>query len=62
MKKLIVIALLSAAPLFLSAADAPKKTIAITGARLLTVSHGIIENGTLVMADGKSQQSANLAK
>ena len=53
MKKLIVIALLSAAPLFLSAADAPKKTIAITGARLLTVSHGIIENGTLVMADGK---------
>ena len=53
MKKLIVIALLAAAPLFLSAADAPKKTIAITGARLLTVSHGIIENGTLVMADGK---------
>src|SRR5579862_4144035 len=29
------------------------KVIAITGARLLTVSHGTIENGILVMADGK---------
>ena len=27
--------------------------IAITGGRLLTVSHGTIENGVLVMADGK---------
>ena len=33
MKKLIVIALLAAAPAFLSAADTPKKIIAITGAR-----------------------------
>jgi imidazolonepropionase-like amidohydrolase len=31
----------------------PPKVIAITGGRLLTVSHGAIENGTLVMADGK---------
>ena len=35
-------------------AQAPTpKVIAITGARLLTVSHGTIENGVLVMADGK---------
>jgi imidazolonepropionase-like amidohydrolase len=39
-----------AAPAWLSAAD---KTIAITGGRLLTVSHGTIENGVLVMAGGK---------
>jgi len=29
------------------------QVIAITGGRLLTVSHGTIENGVLVMADGK---------
>lgn len=51
--KILCTALLLATPLFLSAADAPKKTIAITGARLLTVSHGTIDNGVLVMADGK---------
>ena len=33
-------------------AQAPQP-IAITGAKLLTVSHGAIENGVLVMADGK---------
>ena len=37
----------------LSAQEAAKKVIAITGGRLLTVSHGTIENGVLVMADGK---------
>src|SRR5580698_9804821 len=42
-----------AAPAWLTAADAAKKVIAITGGRLLTVSHGTIENGVLVMADGK---------
>ena len=29
------------------------QTIALTGAKLLTVSHGTIENGVLVMTDGK---------
>ena len=29
------------------------KVIALTGGRLLTVSHGTIDNGTLLMADGK---------
>jgi imidazolonepropionase-like amidohydrolase len=37
----------------LSAQESAKKVIAISGGRLLTVSHGIIENGVLVMADGK---------
>ncbi len=32
---------------------APSQVVAITGAKLLTVSHGTIENGTLVMAGGK---------
>jgi len=53
MKKLLIALLLVAAPACLTAADAAKKTIAITGGRLLTVSHGIIENGVLVIADGK---------
>ncbi len=35
------------------AAQAPPKVIAITGGRLLTVSHGTIDNGVLVMSDGK---------
>jgi imidazolonepropionase-like amidohydrolase len=53
-KKLLWIALLFAtAPIFLSAADAPSKVIAISGGRLLTVSHGTIENGVLLIADGK---------
>jgi imidazolonepropionase-like amidohydrolase len=53
-KKLICVALLLlAAPASLLAADAAKKVIALTGGRLLTVSHGTIENGVLVMADGK---------
>jgi imidazolonepropionase-like amidohydrolase len=53
-KKLLLIALvLVAGPLYLSAADAPSKVIAISGGRLLTVSHGTIENGVLLIADGK---------
>jgi imidazolonepropionase-like amidohydrolase len=44
--------------LVLAAANAPaatKKgaTVAITGGKLLTVSHGTIENGVLLIADGK---------
>ena len=58
MKKLLIFVLLLAVGLglhsdLLSAQDAAKKVIAITGGRLLTVSHGTIENGVLVMADGK---------
>jgi imidazolonepropionase-like amidohydrolase len=37
----------------LSAEEAAHNVIAITGGKLLTVSHGTIENGVLVMADGK---------
>ena len=37
----------------LAAQAPPPKVIAITGGRLLTVSHGTIEDGVLVMADGK---------
>jgi imidazolonepropionase-like amidohydrolase len=54
MKKLFCVALLAlAAPGILTAADAAKKVIAITGGRLLTVSHGTIENGVLLIDDGK---------
>jgi len=35
------------------AAEAPAPTIALRGGRLLTVSHGVIENGTIVMSNGK---------
>ena len=45
--------LLVGAPAWMTAADAAKKVIALSGGRLLTVSHGTIENGVLVMADGK---------
>jgi len=53
-KKLLLTALLiGSAPCLLTAVDAPKKVIAISGGRLLTVSHGTIENGVLAIADGK---------
>jgi imidazolonepropionase-like amidohydrolase len=51
-KKLLWFALLLVTvPVLLVAA--PQKTVAITGGRLLTVSHGTIENGVLVMTEGK---------
>ena len=54
MKKFLLITLLLVSvPAWLTAADAPKKVIAISGGRLLTVSHGTIENGVLLIADGK---------
>lgn len=54
MKKFLLITLLLVSvPAWLAAADAPKKVIAISGGRLLTVSHGTIENGVLLIADGK---------
>jgi imidazolonepropionase-like amidohydrolase len=47
--------LLAATPALLAAQpqSAPPQVVAITGGKLLTVSHGTIENGVLVMADGK---------
>jgi imidazolonepropionase-like amidohydrolase len=52
-KFLLITLLLVSVPAWLAAADAPKKVIAISGGRLLTVSHGTIENGVLLIADGK---------
>ena len=50
-----VIVTLCAAPVLALAADTPppSKVVAITGGKLLTVSHGTIENGVLILADGK---------
>ena len=31
----------------------PAPTIAITGGKLLTITHGVIENGTIVLSGGK---------
>jgi imidazolonepropionase-like amidohydrolase len=46
--------MLLAASALMTAADSPApRVIAITGGKLLTISHGTIENGVLVMADGK---------
>jgi imidazolonepropionase-like amidohydrolase len=42
-----------AAGVALAADNQAPKTIAITGGRLLTVSHGTIENGVLLIADGR---------
>jgi imidazolonepropionase-like amidohydrolase len=53
MKKLLLVALLSIASLALMTPVVAQKTIAITGGKLLTVSHGTIENGVLVIAGGK---------
>jgi len=49
----IVALLLACLSVSLFAQDAANKVIALSSARLLTVSHGVIENGVLVMADGK---------
>ena len=40
----------------------PPQTIALSGAKLLTVSHGTIENGVLVMADGKISAIGEIGK
>ena len=56
MKRFGLIALSLAAPFALMAAEpqsAPPQVVAITGGKLLTVSHGTVDNGVLVMADGK---------
>jgi imidazolonepropionase-like amidohydrolase len=52
-KFLLITLLLVSVPAWLTAADAPRKVIAISGGRLLTVSHGTIENGVLLISDGK---------
>lgn len=54
-KKLIVILVLAAAALAQSAKkpkEAPE-TIVLRGGKLLTITHGVIENGVLVMQGGK---------
>lgn len=54
-KKLIVILVLAAAALAQSA-NKPKEapeTIVLRGGKLLTITHGVIENGVLVMQGGK---------
>jgi imidazolonepropionase-like amidohydrolase len=51
-KFLLVVLSLIAASALSKPADA-QKTIAITGGKLLTVSHGTIENGVLVISGGK---------
>jgi imidazolonepropionase-like amidohydrolase len=43
----------SIAILFCAAAVAQQKPVALRGGKLLTVSHGVIENGVLVMTNGK---------
>ena len=53
-KSPLIVTLLIASSAALFAADTPApKLIAITGGKLLTVSHGTIENGVLILTDGK---------
>lgn len=56
MRKLLSLATVLALPVSIHAGEpqsASPQVVAITGGKLLTVSHGTIENGVLVMADGK---------
>lgn len=48
-----VVTFLGACAVWAADNAAASKTIAITGGRLLTVSHGTIENGVLLIANGK---------
>ena len=48
-----ICAVLAILALTLLTPSSHSETIAITGGKLLTVSHGTIENGVLVMSDGK---------
>src|SRR5215472_16220129 len=43
----------AALPVPNGASLAPARTIAIVGGKLLTVTHGVIENGVVIMSDGK---------
>ena len=45
--------LIALAALFLAGFSAPAQTIAITGGRVLTISHGVIDNGTVLVENGK---------
>jgi len=51
--KFLIVPLLAGAAVCGQGQSTQGQVIAITGGRLLTVSHGTIENGVLVMADGK---------
>ena len=53
MKNFLIVLLLAGAAVCGLGQASQGPVIAITGGRLLTVSHGTIENGVLVMADGK---------
>jgi len=50
---LLLPAMFAVAQMKTAAAPKPNGTIAITGGKLLTVSHGTIENGVLIIANGK---------
>jgi imidazolonepropionase-like amidohydrolase len=50
---LLVIKLVSIAILLCSVVAAQQKPIVLRGGKLLTVSHGVVENGVLVMENGK---------
>ena len=49
-KAFLMVALM---PLVALPAAWAQQTIAISGGRLLTVTHGVIENGTVLVEDGK---------
>jgi imidazolonepropionase-like amidohydrolase len=49
----VFVAILAASVAQAADSATASRTIAITGGRLLTVSHGTIENGVLLIADGK---------
>ncbi|HEX7286422.1 MAG TPA: amidohydrolase, partial [Candidatus Angelobacter sp.] len=60
LKKLFVVTILAAAAIAQSQskpapapAPAASEAIALRGAKLLTISHGVIENGVLVMQNGR---------
>ena len=59
LKKLLIVSILVTAAWGQSARPATKPeaaasgTIALRGGKLLTVSHGVIENGVLVMQSGR---------
>src|SRR5579863_2289498 len=51
--RILIATLLAGATAMFAADTSAPKVIAIQGGKLLTVSHGTIDNGVLVLADGK---------
>lgn len=63
MKSLLVATLLASTAAFVAAqSQSASVPVAITGGKLLTVSHGTIENGVLILADGKIAAVGELGK